>query len=372
MAKDKTLENPFNLDDKKAQEKADKKAEAKRRKELRNEITHKLRFDVLERDKYTCQYCGASPHGKRNNGEEVELVVDHIVPLDKGGDNKLTNLITACWICNEGKKNRELARTTLRREYNLPEDLLEIVQEVTEDNDFEQWKQFWVKPEHEEVREMMYDMNELIPGQTCIADCSKCVFSGTWYFKGCLQILKRYLTKGSFTSDVDQNFVEESSTALMRLRGSNITEKIPVGNSQTNTLRCDYCYLSRRCPKYYAGAFCAYDFTDDQNFADVESSLSQLVKVQKERVVRGAFFEKIDGGALDKNVSQEMILLSRLLKQMEDSNKPTASFSITAEGTQKEGTDVVADMMANIFNKKSKDEKKIDSAENAQIIDDND
>jgi 5-methylcytosine-specific restriction endonuclease McrA len=89
----KEVENPFDLTEKREQEKIEKKAEAKRRKELRNEITHKLRFDILERDKYTCQYCGKSPHGKRNNGEEVELVVDHIIPLDKGGTNDLKNLL---------------------------------------------------------------------------------------------------------------------------------------------------------------------------------------------------------------------------------------------------------------------------------------
>jgi hypothetical protein len=218
----------------------------------------------------------------------------------------------------------------------------------------------------------MYDINSLIPTQACISDCQKCAYSGTWYYKGCVQILKRFLTKGSFTSDVDKEFIDESSTALMRLRGSNVTEKVPVTSSSTNTLRCDYCYLSRRCPKYAAGAFCAYDFTDEQNFSDVETSLTKLIQVQKERVVRGAFFEKIDGGALDKNVSQEMILLARLLKQMADSNRPTASFSITAEGTQKEGTDVVAEMMSNIFGGKNREQKKIDNAENAQIINDND
>ena len=69
-----------------------------------------------------------------------------------------------------------------------------------------------------------------------------------------------------------------------------------------------------------------------------------------------------------------MILLSRLLKQMSDMNKPTASFTVTAEGTQAQGTDAVQEMFSNIFGGKNKEEKKVDNAENvedAEIIEDN-
>jgi 5-methylcytosine-specific restriction endonuclease McrA len=57
-----------------------------------------LRFSILERDGFTCQYCGQSPlkHG-------IVLHVDHITPRSKGGDNSRTNLIASCHICNLGK-----------------------------------------------------------------------------------------------------------------------------------------------------------------------------------------------------------------------------------------------------------------------------
>lgn len=57
----------------------------------------KLRFEILLRDNFTCQYCG-------RKSPEVILEVDHIFPRAKGGEllNK-DNLITACFECNRGK-----------------------------------------------------------------------------------------------------------------------------------------------------------------------------------------------------------------------------------------------------------------------------
>jgi len=59
-----------------------------------------LRYSVLERDNFTCQYCGASPR----KDPDVTLHVDHITPVSRGGlplDKR--NMITACATCNLGK-----------------------------------------------------------------------------------------------------------------------------------------------------------------------------------------------------------------------------------------------------------------------------
>lgn len=57
----------------------------------------RLRFKILNRDSFTCQYCGAK-------APNVELEIDHIVPIAKGGEDIESNLITACFDCNRGKK----------------------------------------------------------------------------------------------------------------------------------------------------------------------------------------------------------------------------------------------------------------------------
>lgn len=68
----------------------------------RKPIPKQVRFEVLKRDKFTCQYCGRS-------APEVVLEIDHIKPVSKGGTNDIMNLVTACKDCNIGKTNRQLS-----------------------------------------------------------------------------------------------------------------------------------------------------------------------------------------------------------------------------------------------------------------------
>ena len=59
-------------------------------------ISIKLRFEVFNRDGFTCQYCGRKT-------PEVILELDHVIPVSKGGTNDFDNLITSCFECNRGK-----------------------------------------------------------------------------------------------------------------------------------------------------------------------------------------------------------------------------------------------------------------------------
>ena len=61
----------------------------------------RLRWHVLQRDRFTCCACGASPA----NDISVELHVDHVIPWSKGGETILENLQTLCLNCNLGKSN---------------------------------------------------------------------------------------------------------------------------------------------------------------------------------------------------------------------------------------------------------------------------
>jgi len=57
---------------------------------------YKLRWQILERDNFTCQYCGRT-------APDVMLEVDHKISLADGGDNSPENLIASCTACNRGK-----------------------------------------------------------------------------------------------------------------------------------------------------------------------------------------------------------------------------------------------------------------------------
>lgn len=66
----------------------------------RSGLPPSLRFQILQRDGFTCQYCGA------RQADGVALEVDHRTPRSLGGSDDPWNLLTACRDCNQGKSNR--------------------------------------------------------------------------------------------------------------------------------------------------------------------------------------------------------------------------------------------------------------------------
>lgn len=62
-------------------------------------ISARLRAEVLARDSFRCQMCGASPADKG-----AKLVIDHRVPRSWGGKTEADNLWAVCVACNSGKK----------------------------------------------------------------------------------------------------------------------------------------------------------------------------------------------------------------------------------------------------------------------------
>lgn len=59
-------------------------------------VAKRIRFEVFKRDAFQCQYCGRKP-------PEIVLEVDHIVARANGGQDDISNLLTACFDCNRGK-----------------------------------------------------------------------------------------------------------------------------------------------------------------------------------------------------------------------------------------------------------------------------
>lgn len=60
-------------------------------------MTDSLRYDVMRRDGFRCQICGATA------ADGYKLHVDHILPVSKGGKTEMGNLRTLCERCNMGK-----------------------------------------------------------------------------------------------------------------------------------------------------------------------------------------------------------------------------------------------------------------------------
>jgi hypothetical protein len=68
----------------------------------RTGLSPKKRFAILERDEFTCQYCG-----KQAKAGAV-LHVDHKTSVHDDGTNDSENLITSCDECNFGKGKKSI------------------------------------------------------------------------------------------------------------------------------------------------------------------------------------------------------------------------------------------------------------------------
>ena len=55
------------------------------------------RYEIFNRDRYTCQYCGE---------QSRHLTLDHVVPRYRGGQHTWENVVSACVACNRRKAGR--------------------------------------------------------------------------------------------------------------------------------------------------------------------------------------------------------------------------------------------------------------------------
>lgn len=78
----------------------------------RQSIGKKLRFEIFARDNFTCRYCGLQ-------SDQVRLVIDHVIPVCKGGTNEPENLATCCEPCNQGKSGTPINKITTSESHRL-------------------------------------------------------------------------------------------------------------------------------------------------------------------------------------------------------------------------------------------------------------
>lgn len=70
-------------------------------------IPPRLRMEILERNGFTCQLCGAGPGDQDpyNPQRKVRLQIDHVIPANQGGQTHEDNLRVTCSACNQAKMN---------------------------------------------------------------------------------------------------------------------------------------------------------------------------------------------------------------------------------------------------------------------------
>ncbi len=117
------------------------------------------RENILARDRYTCQYCGAKPRRPDGRPDFEKLTIEHIVPraMSKKGRVFLPwlgqwkmlsgweNLVCACYTCNNGKGDIPLEKSgkRLRNGYPKPLDRMAMIQIIVSKHRIpDEWKEF--------------------------------------------------------------------------------------------------------------------------------------------------------------------------------------------------------------------------------------
>lgn len=66
------------------------------------------RYNIILRDNYTCQYC-------HEQFAFEDLTFDHVIPRRDGGKTTWTNIVSACYSCNQKKAHHKMKPTRTPR-----------------------------------------------------------------------------------------------------------------------------------------------------------------------------------------------------------------------------------------------------------------
>jgi len=115
-------------------------------------------------------------------------------------------------------------------------------------------------------------------------------------------------------------------------------------------LPCDSCYLRGRCQFYKKGNSCKYNLPIEiRSSEELVNQLTRLIGIQFERVYKGALVEKLDGGILDKGVSDELQKTFDMALQLRDLISPQDEVVLRAKG--KKGLNVFSEIFGDMVKK---------------------
>lgn len=74
---------------------------------IKQKITEEIKLQLFKRFNFKCYYCNiiCETNPKLFNTKNY-ITIDHIIPLSKGGNHSINNLVPACRSCNSRKSNR--------------------------------------------------------------------------------------------------------------------------------------------------------------------------------------------------------------------------------------------------------------------------
>lgn len=171
----------------------------------RKPLSKKIRFEVFKRDKFKCQYCGSS-------APDVVLEVDHISPVSKGGKNHLMNLVTACFDCNRGKKDRLLSDdSVLIKQRTQLEELQEKREQLAL---MAKWRKGLKNLDNDTVKIVVDEIEAYYEGKYAVSETGKRDIT-KWIKKYSLQTILDCIPLASkYLKRTNLGFIEFESTEL--------------------------------------------------------------------------------------------------------------------------------------------------------------
>jgi hypothetical protein len=143
----------------------------------------------------------------------------------------------------------------------------------------------------------------------------------------------------------------KASIKRAQFRRLTVVDDATYDDRAHETLHCNTCYLTGRCPRYKEGQPCGYDINIRlETKSDLQLALKIMLEAEYGRVMTGVLFEKMEGGVLDRNVSEEMQRFIGMVKSARDIfNVREEEITIKAKGRK----GAVSQMLASVFNPKS-------------------
>jgi 5-methylcytosine-specific restriction endonuclease McrA len=86
------------------------------------EEKRRLRAAIWDRDKGRCRYCGKACHWNSvpyDSFDDDFGIIEHVIPMSKGGTWNIENLVLACNYCNAKKALLNGERITLKFEFSI-------------------------------------------------------------------------------------------------------------------------------------------------------------------------------------------------------------------------------------------------------------
>lgn len=152
-------------------------------------------------------------------------------------------------------------------------------------------------------------------------------------------------------------------------------EAPPVINIRSESARmCNSCFLAEKCPMYEPDSNCAYNIPVTIRTREQRKALHEgLIEMQTQRVLFMRFAEDIEGGYADPNLTKEMNLLQKMLKEYAEMERE--GFSITIQG-QGSAQAAQSGMFSRLFGKEAGQQvqqietQRADDIIEAEVLDD--